>query len=534
MQKHKSNFFLQKVILIFTIFLTGCANISQPTGGPKDTAPPKLKNSIPKNGQLNYRSKNIELIFNEDVNPQGVQDQLLITPFTENTYKVLQKRNIVLIQFDKPFEPNTTYTFNFRESIKDITESNIAQNLSISFSTGSFIDSNSIEGVITNLLTDQPLDNILVGLYSSSDTFPAKNTKPTYFAKTNKAGNYSIKNIKTGTFDIIAFDDKNKNVLFNEDERLAFIKNINFDTIHHIKQDLKISKYYTSKPEIKSIKDYNKRIELRLKDAIEKYSLATKYKKPIYSYLSKDGKVINLYKNFLSEDSIPLKVTLVDSVSNTKTEDIKVLYAPPTKKEKEEGLVIQLDPKNAKLNPKIANITIHTNQPIISIDSTKIKIQGDTTVNDLSKGDLVKIDEFTYLLKKENKAKDSLFVIFEKGAIKTIDTISTDQKIRFEIKKEENYSILEIKIKTGYKNYIIQLLDKNFNIVESKKDIKSYIFNYVEPGSYLLRAIIDENNNGRWDNGNLIEGTKPEQIIYLKNKIELRANWEIRDLLFEF
>jgi hypothetical protein len=71
-------------------------------------------------------------------------------------------------------------------------------------------------------------------------------------------------------------------------------------------------------------------------------------------------------------------------------------------------------------------------------------------------------------------------------------------------------------------------------VIESKKDIKNYIFNYVEPGSYSLRAIIDENNNGRWDNGNLIEESKPEPIIYYKNKIELRANWEIRDLIFEF
>jgi uncharacterized protein (DUF2141 family) len=534
MQKVQSNLFLQIVILIFTLIFTRCANISQPTGGPKDTAPPKLKDSYPKNGELNYSSKTVELVFNEDINSQAVQDQLLITPFTENTYKVIQKRNKLILQFDKPFEINTTYTFNFRESIKDMTESNVSQNLSLSFSTGPFIDSNSIEGIVTNLLTDQPIENILIGLYPSTDTFPAKKNKPYYFAKTTKSGNYSIKNIKTGNFDIIAFDDKNKNILYNEDERLAFIKNINFDTSHHIKENLKLSKYFTTPPEIKSIKEYNKRIELRLKDAVEKYTLQSSTKKIIYSNLSKDGKVINIYKNFISGDSIPLNITLQDSVGNKSEEDIKVLFAPATKKEKEEGLQIQLDPKDAKLNPKIANITIHSNQPIISIDSTKIEFQEDTTVTKLSKGQLEKIDDFTYQIKKETKAKDSLFVLFKKGAIKSTDTISNDQKIRFEIKKEENYSILEIKIKTTYKNYIIQLVDKNYNVIESKKDIKNYIFNYVEPGSYSLRAIIDENNNGRWDNGNLIEVSKPEPIIYYKNKIELRANWEIRDLIFEF
>ena len=50
-------------------------------------------------------------------------------------------------------------------------------------------------------------------------------------------------------------------------------------------------------------------------------------------------------------------------------------------------------------------------------------------------------------------------------------------------------------------------------------------FESLIPGNYLVRIILDENNNGIWDTGNFLEKKQPETILFFKDRvIELRAN----------
>ena len=53
------------LFLIIAIFFQQCANISQPTGGPKDEDPPELLSITPENGTRNFTSKEIILEFDE-------------------------------------------------------------------------------------------------------------------------------------------------------------------------------------------------------------------------------------------------------------------------------------------------------------------------------------------------------------------------------------------------------------------------------------------------------------------------------------
>ena len=53
-------------------------------------------------------------------------------------------------------------------------------------------------------------------------------------------------------------------------------------------------------------------------------------------------------------------------------------------------------------------------------------------------------------------------------------------------------------------------------------------FRYIAPGEYMIRILIDENENGKWDTGNYAEHIQPEQFIYYMGKINVRANWEIK------
>ena len=58
------------------VFLFGCANIVPPSGGEKDTAPPKLIFSSPENKTTNFLSNEIVLRFDEYIQIKNLSELL--------------------------------------------------------------------------------------------------------------------------------------------------------------------------------------------------------------------------------------------------------------------------------------------------------------------------------------------------------------------------------------------------------------------------------------------------------------------------
>ena len=215
------------------LLIWGCANRVSPTGGPKDEDPPELVRSVPENGQRNFKSQEIELEFNEFIAPKSLNEQLIITPRIDTDYEYKYRKRSISLEFEEPFADSTTYTLNFRDGIVDLTESLPTENLQIAFSTGNLLDTLEIYGSVLNLMTQQPKDNLIVGLYSIEDTLDIFTGPPYYFAKTDAEGHYHFRNIKDGTYKIYAFEDGNKNLICQSDgEAYGFLSEpIELDTV---------------------------------------------------------------------------------------------------------------------------------------------------------------------------------------------------------------------------------------------------------------------------------------------------------------
>ena len=91
----------------------GCANIIPPMGGLKDTLPPVLEKANPKDSALNFTGNKITFVFDEYVELQDIQRNLVITPIPQNNPTVEFKLNTVTVKLKDSLESNTTTFFIF-------------------------------------------------------------------------------------------------------------------------------------------------------------------------------------------------------------------------------------------------------------------------------------------------------------------------------------------------------------------------------------------------------------------------------------
>src|ERR1051326_2289353 len=182
-------------ISVFVLEFNSCATIMAPNGGPKDTIPPNVVKYMPDSAATNFKSREINIAFNEYIQLKDINNQLIISPpLVEQPEIKLVKYRILNIQFKKPLKENTTYTLNFGNSIADYNEGNVLDGFQYIFSTGSFIDSLQVNGKVQYAYDHKVEKGILVMLYdvsqydaSALDSLPYK-VIPSYFTKTKPEG----------------------------------------------------------------------------------------------------------------------------------------------------------------------------------------------------------------------------------------------------------------------------------------------------------------------------------------------------------
>ena len=115
-------------LYISATFTSGCAQIGAPTGGVKDTLAPVLVKATPEIKALNFKGNKITLSFDEYVEVLDVQNNVLVSPLQKNTPSISNNLKTITIKLRDSLQPNTTYSINFGNAIRDINEANIFSN----------------------------------------------------------------------------------------------------------------------------------------------------------------------------------------------------------------------------------------------------------------------------------------------------------------------------------------------------------------------------------------------------------------------
>lgn len=410
------------VCWIFLIAAGSCARRGMPTGGPKDTIPPTLLNMNPELETVNFDDDELLLEFDEFIQARSLKQDLIVNPPIED-YDFYVNRRSLVIEFNEALQENTTYTFNFRDAIKDISEQNPAENIVMAFSTGSKIDSFQVQGKVTQLFNNQPAEEALVALYPESDTLSPFEDPPTYLTKTDEEGNYEIRYIKVGTYKLFAFVDDNNNlkidsnsepfgfeaepvVLLPEetspvqaldsaanmlpdsttaDKITLYGKNVD---VRLLLQDVRPITVQSSRPngkyyEIKtnkSLQDYRLRVdETDLEESTLQYldSLNPELPKDtlryLYSNFQDQQKTIRIY-NTLRQDSIRTFLTLTDSVDHVEEDTLYVQFA---ESRREAEAMSQTTSAQQDIQNTI-ELNIDFSKPITQVNTDSILLSYDT------------------------------------------------------------------------------------------------------------------------------------------------------------
>ena len=224
------------VLLFFAgAFLSRCASIGTPTGGPKDTLPPVVVAVVPEDGATNFKSKSIYIEFDEYVQLKDQQKEIYVSPaMGKKPVFTMRGRGIYIQIKDDSLLPETTYAIEFGSSVADNNESNALPGLRYVFSTGNTIDSLICSGYTEESYTADSLGKSFIWFYEADsvetpDTYDSTifKYKPSKIARSQNNGIFIAQNLKPVPYRVYAIFDANDNQTYEPSiDKVGFVDGV--------------------------------------------------------------------------------------------------------------------------------------------------------------------------------------------------------------------------------------------------------------------------------------------------------------------
>lgn len=567
------------LVLCALTFVTACANIVAPSGGPVDTRPPQFLKSEPQPGSTAFAGRKIFLKFDEFVSVKDAYTNITISPPLKDFPEFRSKGKGILITFSEPLPADRTFCIDFGNSIQDITESNIFSNYRFVFATGSHLDSLYVKGQVINAFTRQPEKDISLFLYrQSSDSLPY-HTPPEFLAKSRPDGSFVFSSLPGGEFSLVAINDKNANLQYD-----PFVESIAFADSLVLSMPMPVADTAANdslKPARAAVPLRNNKLFLFTERDTVQRLLKVNDKQTARFTMIFNAPVENLSYRFLknppatdwhldeyapthdtvtcwvkeaSLDSLWVEITdrgLVIDTLELKLHSVSDTATGPVIKKGGKGGGKSDSPQSFHLSMSSATgpqqaqelnqaLKIQFSHPLNNPDLRGISLE---EVIDSSGFPLVANFRFSDpgIQRKLNiefawRSLKSYRLIIPKGAFTDIYGLRNDSLVlNFSTREADSYGVLKMAIKqdsasvkayTG--SYLFQLLNDKDEILRTEQlQVPGMLtYEYMNQGDYKARIIRDANRNGRWDTGHYLHRTQPEELLYYSGQIKIKQNWD--------
>jgi len=470
--------------------------------------------------------------------------------------EVTLKGRTVLFQFDKDevLRTNTTYTINFGTAVKDLHEGNPAQDLRFVFSTGDFIDSLTVSGIVVDAFSNEPLDNISVLLYDNLTDSVVYQERPYYMARTDKSGQFLIPNVRAGIFKCVALDDLDQNLKWNGDsERIGFSETTLLVQSDSLRPTVSI-RLFQSVPAMRLVAPNAGQYGLvKLGFSQSPDSLVVQPDLPNIRWLRTqeqdtlliwyDSPDSSAWKLYAGQDTIPVRAlsrTAFLQQNRLFFGDERVAGSAsgrgrgrpqPTAPAPTVGLP---PPRTVTIRPN-KPVLIPFNVPLTSVDTAlcllttdSLDVRDFSLTTDSSTGPLaVRLDA---LWQSGQRCTLTLLpgALTDFWGQPNADTLARI----FVVPSEKQLGTLALTVENLEPDmpYILRLM--NGSTPEEERfftpdaTTSRFVFANLTPVTYSVQLVEDLNGNRRWDPGDYRAQRQPERV-FLKKLEPLRANWEV-------
>ena len=516
------------------VMLVNCANRGTPSGGDKDTEPPKILRSSPENYTTNFKQLEIKVHFDEYVKIKNVQKQLIVSPPMDPAPDVSpmgSASKYITIKINDSLRPNTTYSFNFGQSIVDNNEENPFAYYKYIFSTGSYIDSLSVKGAIVDAEKREAEKFVTVMLYEVDSTFTDSTvfkTKPLYVTNTlDSVSTFSIDNIKAGKYRLVALKDENSNYTYQQkSDKIGFYDKeitVPTDSFYELKLFKEIADFKMERP----IQIAKQKIQFGYRGDPKATTIEMIEGKPAgFEYrIVKDPQKDTLY--YWYKPNVALDTTLFVIKNKTYTDTLKHRF----RELKVDSLKITASVSGSIDYDK--DFSIEANVPFDKLDEERIKIIDKDSINIAFKTEFDTLKN-SYRFEFDKSEDNAYKIQFLPEAI-TDFFGNVNDTLNYALKTKKYSELSDVRVSLINAEYplIVQLTDSK-GVVKYEQfsdEPRMFDFRHITPGTYYLRVVYDTNGNRKWDTGNYLKKIQPERISYMEKIVDARTGW---DLVEEF
>jgi uncharacterized protein (DUF2141 family) len=504
-----------------------------PTGGPKDTLPPRLVRTVPAIGSTNYKGKKVVLEFDEDIVLTNLNQQLIISPLQDNPYTYKLRRKRLEIEFEKPLPDSSTIFLNFRKGVSDLNEKQPVKDLRVAFSTGKTLDTLMVSGAIADLLTSKPVANVIIGLWPVNDTTFIYKQKPQYLTQSAEDGQFRLENVKMGSYELAAFIDANGNARWNgKQEPIAFLtKPLQISSDTNLR--LILATVDEVKPKLERVQAAARaQAEIRFSEGLTYLRVSLGKDSLPRQPIDASGGTYRVYFPKTWTDTVSLTLIGIDSAGNRLDTVAKLSpYKIPRGTKQDTGTidtlnVTEIQPQNGYYLPAQAAFKLpepfgFSDAPpplMLLVDSQKIATPLPSLFNPYR-------NEVHILLPVLNAKRYRI-------AIPTGLKTTTGARLRTDtftlsLKTEETVGLIRGRVANKAAHTILEVLTGRGDLVRTLYDVQKFELTGLAPGEYYFRLTIDSNGNHLRDLPRYSKRTLGEFVLPPTDPVQVKANWEV-------
>lgn len=528
------------LLFIFSFLVHSCARVGSPVGGPKDSLAPKFLSSNIDTTRINVKRdiRELRLDFDEYVTLKDINKNLIISPPIKKIKRILPSNianKYVLIQWEDTLQANTTYNFNFGNSIADNNEANILRYFNFAFSTGDKLDDLYASGEIKDALaikknTTTNGNKLVVGLYQVKDTMNYKQ-KPYYITKVDDDGYYELNYLSPGKYRIIAFEDENENSVYDPGtEKIGFQKEP--VDIQKSVSGLNLKVYPSKKPfKYVEMKETPGGVLMKFEGnpaEVKVLALSDKLKDIKVTHRSKSDSVNIWFDAVKTKVGQPVTEKLEFSYdADNKKDTVSLFYKYNAKN----AMDISSDNGGSALAPK-SDFKILSTYALDKIDPEKWLLKSDSLTTQQFTAKISETNPYQIIIQSDFITGKKYKLTIPKETVSSYYTKNTQSKrFDFDVDKIENFGSLEFALQNAPTTYYwIQLLDSADKIVYQKYTKGDKVkFDILKPGEFIIRILVDNNENKYWDEADFTKEIFAEDAYIFYKKVIIRPLWETHE-----